>query len=120
MITEMVLGADRLYSNFHRLVARGCGWAVEQQAGKEGSKHMSSKWLVAKGFETLEDRRLMSVGDLDPTFGSGGKYVPAAVPGPGELAPSDFVVQADGKILYAGYGLFDVGSLVRLNANGTL
>lgn len=63
---------------------------------------------------------MSAAGDLDPTFGSGGKYVPAAVPGPGELAPTDIAVQADGKILYSGYGLFDVGSLVRLNANGTL
>src|SRR4051794_33212046 len=64
--------------------------------------------------ESLERRWLLAAGDLDPTFGTGGRLID-----PHELAPTDLAVQADGKILISGFGLFDVGSVLRLNADGT-
>jgi uncharacterized delta-60 repeat protein len=73
------------------------------------------------GVEALENRQLLAAGDLDPTFGSGGKFVADLDTGPGLVLPGDLAVQPDGKILYLGsVGVFDVAAVVRLNANGTL
>jgi uncharacterized delta-60 repeat protein len=75
---------------------------------------------TAAAFELLEGRQLLSAGDLDPGFGDGGKFVPPAEPPVGYILPTDLAVQADGKIVFSGFGLGDVGSVVRLNGDGTL
>src|SRR5689334_3680667 len=62
--------------------------------------------------DTLESRRLLS-GELDPTFGTGGKVLHDA-----PLIPTALAVRPDGKILFSGWGLSDAGSVVRLNADG--
>src|SRR5689334_8527628 len=68
---------------------------------------------VADGFarliEHLENRSLLSAGDLDSTFGSAGKVI-----GPAGSA-ADVVVQSDSKIIAA-----EGTTLVRYNANGSL
>jgi uncharacterized delta-60 repeat protein len=69
---------------------------------------------VGSVVESLENRRLLTAGDLDLTFGIGGRYVD-----PHELEPTDLAVQPDGKLLVSGTGLSDVGSVLRLNADGT-
>jgi uncharacterized delta-60 repeat protein len=76
--------------------------------------------LSVPAIEALENRCLLSAGDLDPTFGDGGKWIPSPDSPPGFLVPTDLAVQPDGKLLYTGIGLTDVGTVVRLMPNGTV
>src|SRR4051794_20420450 len=66
-------------------------------------------------FEQLESRRMLSAGDLDPTFGTGGKLVSEQV----GFNVNGLAVQRDGKIVAVGMLNNDFG-VARLNANGTL
>jgi uncharacterized delta-60 repeat protein len=63
----------------------------------------------------------MSAGDLDPTFGTGGKYLPndPDLP-PAFILPTDFAVQGDGKVLVTGFGVHDIGTVFRLTADGKI
>jgi uncharacterized delta-60 repeat protein len=65
--------------------------------------------------ELLEDRRLMSAGDLDLSFGNGGKVQSAAL----GFNPSDIALQSDGKIIAVGER-DNHFAVARLNANGSL
>jgi uncharacterized delta-60 repeat protein len=58
-----------------------------------------------------------AAGDLDPTFGSGGKVV-TSFPGGLDIA-NDVAVQSDGKIILAGFSGSDF-ALARYHTNGTL
>ena len=69
---------------------------------------------VAATAEILESRTFLAFGDLDPTFGVGGKFVHDA-----PLIPTALAVQPDGKILFSGWGLGDCASVARLNPDGT-
>ncbi len=78
--------------------------------------------------EVLEPRRLLSAGDLDPTFGVGGKVI-TDLPGPGQdvVADGAVAVQSDGKIVVAGTTgstlLLPADSdvaIVRYNVDGSL
>src|SRR5688572_26164158 len=64
--------------------------------------------------EALEARRMLSAGDLDLTFGLGGKVVHDS-----HLIPTGLAVQADGKILFSGWGYGESASVARLNPDGT-
>jgi uncharacterized delta-60 repeat protein len=64
-------------------------------------------------FEPLEGRRMMAAGDLDLTFGTGGKIIAQAVPFP----VADIAVQADGRVVAVG-SLNGDFAVVRLNPNG--
>ena len=66
-------------------------------------------------FESLESRQLLSGGELDPTFGAGGKLIAQSVGFP----IADLAVQSDGKIVAVGQRNGDF-AVARLNANGTL
>ena len=65
--------------------------------------------------ESLEGRQMMSAGDLDATFGVGGKLISQAI----GFVPADIAVQKDGKIVAVGK-LNDDFAVARLNPNGTL
>lgn len=65
--------------------------------------------------ETLESRQMMAAGDLDLTFGSGGKVISERVGFP----VADIAVQRDGKIIAVGE-LNNDFAVARLNTNGTL
>lgn len=67
-------------------------------------------------FEPLESRQMMSAGDLDPTFGVGGKLLATETVG---HPVSDMAVQADGKVVLVG-SLNGDFAITRFNANGTL
>jgi uncharacterized delta-60 repeat protein len=80
--------------------------------------------------EALEDRRLLTVGALDPTFGSGGRATPVfTVAGSTEtFLPHAMAVQADGKIVLAGRAqhagpgnttMYDGMTVARCNADGS-
>jgi uncharacterized delta-60 repeat protein len=64
---------------------------------------------------------LAAPGDLDPSFGSGGRVV--LTPGGRETVYTDVAIQPDGKIVLAGYTYSTAGdtdiAVTRLNANGT-
>lgn len=72
---------------------------------------------VSAEVEALEARRLLSAGQLDPTFGNAGVVLDNTHPGANTV-----VVQSDGKVVEAGlanYGGQAVLSLARFNADGT-
>ena len=74
--------------------------------------------------EALESRRLLSAGELDPTFGTGG----GIILGPALTSGDAVAVQSDGKVLLAydrRSGLDDYlptggMNVVRYNTNGTI
>jgi uncharacterized delta-60 repeat protein len=66
-------------------------------------------------FEPLESRRMLSAGDLDPSFGVGGKFVSERV----GFAVNQVALQRDGKIVAVGE-LNTNFAVARLNPNGTL
>src|SRR5439155_830655 len=66
--------------------------------------------------EVLEERTLLSAGDLDPTFGTGGKVL-------ADYTAGAVAVQPDGKILVAATssaGGSSIGVLTRYDADGSL
>ena len=65
------------------------------------------------GMESLEARRLLSAGQLDPTFGNGGIVTDNTLPG-----ASAVVVQSDGKVVEASQFLGHI-SVARFNADGS-
>ena len=73
--------------------------------------------------ELLEDRMLLSAGDLDPSFGTGGK-VTSSFLGPTDSDGRSVVIQQpDGKIVVAGTSFSPTGAdfaLARYNTNGSL
>src|SRR5262249_24121087 len=66
----------------------------------------------AAAFELLESPQLMSAGDLDPTFGQGGKLRTSF-----GFGANDIAVQNDGKIVMVG-ALNGDFAVARMNANG--
>jgi uncharacterized delta-60 repeat protein len=68
--------------------------------------------------EAVEDRVLLSPGDLDPTFGSGGK-VTTDLGSPSDQARR-LAIQSDGKIVVVGSDGGAHFALVRYNADGSL
>ncbi|MCX7420106.1 MAG: hypothetical protein NT013_11285 [Planctomycetia bacterium] len=90
--------------------------AKSRQHGSGGTRRQTPAFV-----ESLEDRCLLTAGDLDPTFGNGGKVTTAFS---GDAQGNCMVVQSDGKIVVAG-SLFSNGSnfdfaLARYNADGSL
>src|SRR5687768_4942903 len=76
--------------------------------------------------EPMASRTLLSAGDLDPTFGDGGK-VTTAFPGSAYDHVRDMVVQAAGKYVVAGFAASDAGfsedagfALARYHPDGSL
>jgi len=72
--------------------------------------------------EPLESRTLLSAGDLDPTFGMGGKVTTDFPPSTNSSA-SSIAVQLDGKIVVAGTAFRTGGNsfaLARYNVDGSL
>ena len=74
----------------------------------------------------LPDHAQAAAGDLDPTFGIGGKVMTDFVAGPATFeTANDVVIQSDGKIVAAGTGFSsptsDVDFIVaRYNTDGSL
>lgn len=76
---------------------------------------MNTSHKVVRLMELLEDRRLMSAGDLDPSFGNNGRVQSAAL----GFTPADVAVQGDGKLIAVGEK-DNHFAVARLNANGSL
>jgi uncharacterized delta-60 repeat protein len=70
---------------------------------------------AASAFEPLEKRELMSAGQLDTTFGTGGKFASQALP----FTPLALAVQKDGKTLAIGSFATNF-AVARINGNGTI
>jgi uncharacterized delta-60 repeat protein len=80
---------------------------------------LANHWPLT--FESLEDRRLLAAGMLDPTFGLSGMVVTDF----GEVSASaqSVAVQSDGKVVVAGViadATFNDWAIARYNADGTL
>lgn len=82
--------------------------------------------IVVAGYATLASLdfavvRFDTDGTLDPTFGTGG--IVTVTVGPGTDVANEVAIQADGKIVVAGYtsnaGVYDI-AVLRLNDDGTL
>ena len=76
------------------------------------NRHQTAARVVA---ESLESRTLLSAGDLDPTFGSGGKILLPDHNGSVNYSVNTTAVQSDGKILIAGGGFLE-----RINTDGSV
>ncbi len=93
-------------------------WTNHERASwrrdRGGRRHTTGqRWRYRPRVELLEDRRLLSAGAIDPTFGQNGVTAPD-----GGAASRALVVEADGKILLldqtqTGY------NLLRYNTDGT-
>jgi uncharacterized delta-60 repeat protein len=66
-------------------------------------------------FEPLENRQMMAAGDLDPTFGAGGRMISQTVGFP----VADIAVQSNGAIVAVGHRNGDF-AVARVNPNGTI
>jgi uncharacterized delta-60 repeat protein len=104
-------------------VWRPCGRIVAR-SGRQSAPGFRDGLFFRPLLETLEDRMLLSAGDLDTTFGTGGKVLTDF--GAGSINTVDTVaVQPDGKILVAGNTQASSSSrsliaLARYNSDGTL
>jgi uncharacterized delta-60 repeat protein len=68
--------------------------------------------------EPLESRRLLSAGDLDPSFSDDGKTTFPLGAG-ATIEATDLAVQADGKVVVVGYNNTGDFAVARFNADGT-
>src|SRR5439155_12107277 len=87
-------------------------------------KPASRAWGFRPRLETLESRTLLSAGDLDPTFGQGGKVL-TAFEGSQQDEATAVARQADGKLVVAGTSRADINhpprlALARYNPDGSL
>ena len=86
--------------------------------------HARKRHRLRPRLDALEDRFLLTAGDLDPTFGTGGIVLTGFpslrtnVQGTGGNAFA-VQIQSDGKIVAAGWGLYDF-AVARYNTNGSL
>jgi uncharacterized delta-60 repeat protein len=93
---------------------------------RSSSHRRSRSRCVAPRLELLEDRTLLNAGDLDPTFGTGGKVLTDFV-GPIDASAAATVIQPHGKIVVAGTGILTNENLpyrdfllARYNPDGSL
>ena len=100
---------------------------ARQAQQRAGPGHGMGQPLPA--LEPLEPRMLLSVdglmpGDLDPTFGDAGIVTTDFLGPQGDMARAVVAVQADGKIVVAGYSTQrstgEDFALARYNADGSL
>src|SRR5580704_17165394 len=87
--------------------------SVSRRGRKNGRPSASQRRRYQPRLDLLEDRRLLSAGAFDPTFGANGVTAPDA-----NATAKAIVVEADGKILvldqtHTGY------DLLRYNTDGT-
>ena len=103
-------------SRGHSLLTRAASWST----APDGSVRSSEFTDV---IEVLEDRSLLSAGDLDTTFSADG-IATFSLGGTQNANATDTVVLSNGKILVAGYAAVPGNStdflLTRFNADGTL
>jgi uncharacterized delta-60 repeat protein len=96
-------------------------WFFSSRQGFPRSPDCPRRSSFRPRLEALEDRRLLSAGALDATFGNGGVLTTALSRSTDDRA-YHVAVQPDGKILAVGdvWGSTDQYGLVRYNANGSL
>jgi uncharacterized delta-60 repeat protein len=92
---------------------------------KSLTSHRRNRTARRPQAESLEGRLLLTAGDLDTSFGSGGSVLTTSPPvkkngPPGADSAKAVAIQSDGKILAAGYPTIYEFEVVRLNANGSL
>src|SRR5258705_1942270 len=101
------------------------GRRIEKTLGRKSPRRRNNPLRYSMlGMELLEDRRLLAAGDLDTTFGVGGKVTLDLGIGKDEQIYAS-TVQSDGKIVVAGLVNNPGGSgrdflITRFNSNGTL
>ncbi len=102
-----------------------CGLTTGRRGGRRAGARAKRPRGRRLAHERLEDRTLLSAGDLDPTFGDGGLVTTSF----GPLASLDeghvVAIQSDGKIVVAGRSASGTGTgydfaLARYNSDGSL
>jgi len=96
-------------------VRRRVGGGTRGKTRRRGSGEARRR--TAAFVETLEDRCLLAAGDLDPSFGDGGKVITAF--GASAVAHCS-AIQSDGKIVVVGDTDNHVFALARYNSDGSL
>jgi uncharacterized delta-60 repeat protein len=92
-------------------------WSGNDRAGKLRRAADEGRAALWYSLEPLEARVLLSAGDLDPTFGAGGKIVTDL----GVRWADAAVLQGDGKlVVVAGGDDLDFHKLMRYNADGSV
>lgn len=103
-------------------MARPSWWCRVKQSvsrgGARASDTLSRCRVIRPGVERLEERTLLASGDLDPTFGIGGKVL-TDFAGIANAQPFAVAVQLDSKIVVAGTGSSQ-SLLARYLPNGSL
>jgi uncharacterized delta-60 repeat protein len=97
------------------------GWLGQRRPSR--NRKQPSPRPIRLGLEALEDRCLLSAGQLDPTFGTGGQVVVPPFVGPGDDMAAAAVLQPDGMLIVGGTSSNGVGraiALARYDAAGHL
>jgi uncharacterized delta-60 repeat protein len=100
-----------------RIVQRFSTWLVSRLGTSLRGRSRSER-SRRPGLEALEERTLLNAGDLDPTFGDGGKVI-TEFPGSGGQYGFSVALQPDGRIVAAG-GSAGGFALARYNSDGSL
>ena len=87
---------------------------TRQMCPSRWSARRRVSWPLSVATELLETRCLLSAGDLDPSFGTGGIVTTSG------SGASSVAIQSDGKIIVSGGGDNGGFTLARFNANGSL
>jgi hypothetical protein len=78
-------------------------WVIDEECAMQSTRSSCTRNRRRQYFEPrvepLEDRTMLSAGDLDPGFGSGGKVL---TPFTADARPQGVLLQSDGKIVVAG------------------
>jgi uncharacterized delta-60 repeat protein len=82
---------------------------------KHSTRSSRRHQISAAAFEALEKRELMSAGQLDTSFATGGKFASQILP----FSPKAVTMQKDGKMLAAGSYASNF-AVARINVNGTI
>jgi uncharacterized delta-60 repeat protein len=93
-------------------------------SGLAGARRPESRLGCRPRLEGLEERTLLSPGDLDPTFGNGGLVI-SDFPGFANVTATSVAVQPDGRVIVVGAASPSGGTgtrfaLTRFNPDGSL
>ena len=115
LVTHIEETAMRRMTSWFESVRRRFGSVTGAKSRRHGSG--GTRRLTPAFVESLEDRCLLTVVELDPSFGVGGVVTTSiGIPGSGQ----SMVIQTDGKVVVAGTTTHNTFVVARYNTNGSL